>query len=72
MDVAGRRYAGGDLIERWVTNDDWWRDLEVVAPGAPVSIQHFALHASSDHAATRVELARDDATMTWRFIGVLD
>jgi hypothetical protein len=67
----GRRYAGGALIERWVTTGEWWRDLEVLAPGAPASVQHFVLHASSEHDTGQVELAHDDATMTWRLIGIL-
>ncbi|HZB33042.1 MAG TPA: DUF6504 family protein [Streptosporangiaceae bacterium] len=67
----GRRYSGGDLIERWVTDEDWWRDLEVLAPDAPASVHHFVLHAASEHAAGQVELAHDDATMTWRLIGVI-
>lgn len=67
----GSRYAGGELIEQWVTTSEWWRDLEVLAPGAPVSIQHFVLHASSEHGVARVQLACDDATATWRLIGLL-
>ena len=54
-----------------MTTGDWWRDLEVLAPDAPESIQHFVLHASSEHDAGQVELAFDDATMTWRLIGIL-
>lgn len=68
----GRRYAGGDLTDQWITIREWWRDLEVLAYDAPASIQHFILHASSAYGNGQVELARDDATMTWRLIGVLD
>src|SRR3954471_23346777 len=65
----GRRYTGGELIERWVTTGEWWRDLEALAPDAPASIRHFVLHAVSEHDdAGPVELAHDDATMTWRLI----
>jgi hypothetical protein len=67
----GSRYAGGELVEQWVTTSEWWRDLEVLAPDAPVSIQHFVLHASSERGAARVQLARDDATTTWRLIGIV-
>jgi hypothetical protein len=66
----GHRYTGGELIERWVTTEEWWRDLEVLAPGAPASVQHFVLHASNEHDAAH-EIAHDDATMTWRLIGIL-
>jgi hypothetical protein len=68
----GRRYAGGELVERWVTTREWWQDVEVLAQGAPASIQHFVLHASSEQGAGTVELARDDATLIWRLIGVFD
>ncbi|HEU5156076.1 MAG TPA: DUF6504 family protein [Streptosporangiaceae bacterium] len=68
----GRRYAGGDVVEQWVTSEEWWRDLEALAPGAPASVRHFVLHATSEQGTGRVELARDDATMIWRLIGVLD
>jgi hypothetical protein len=67
----GRRYATDELADRWVTTSEWWRDLEALAPDAPASIQHFVLHASSERGVARVQLARDDATMTWRLIGVL-
>jgi hypothetical protein len=67
----GSRYAGGELIARWVTTFEWWRDLEAPAPGAPVSIQHFVLHAASECGAARVQLAHDDATMVWRLIGMV-
>jgi len=59
------------LIERWVTTSEWWRDLEALAPDATASIRHFVLHASGERGVARVQLARDDATMTWRLIGVL-
>jgi uncharacterized protein DUF6504 len=67
----GSRYTGGEVIERWVTTAAWWRGLESLAPDAPSSIQHFVLHASSAHGVEQLQLAHDDATMTWRLIGVL-
>jgi hypothetical protein len=68
----GRRYAGAQPIDNWITTREWWRELEVLAPDAPASIQHYVLYASSDHGDGQVELARDDATMAWRLIGVMD
>jgi hypothetical protein len=68
----GTRYAGGEMIEHWVSTREWWRDLEVLAMDGPGSIRHFILHATSDRGDGPVELARDDATMIWRLIGVLD
>jgi hypothetical protein len=59
----GCRYAAGEVLERWVTTWAWWRDLEVLAPDASASIEHFVLHAAGEGGAAHVELARDDATM---------
>ncbi|HEX6468377.1 MAG TPA: DUF6504 family protein [Streptosporangiaceae bacterium] len=67
----GSRYAAGEVVERWVTTWAWWRDLEVLAPDAPMSIEHFVLHAVGGGRAGQVQLARDDATMAWRLIGIV-
>jgi hypothetical protein len=67
----GRRYAGGALIKRWVTTGGVVARPRSPGARAPASIQHFVLHASSEHDTGQMELAHDDATMTWRLIGIL-
>jgi hypothetical protein len=66
-----RRHAASELIDKCATTGEWWRNLELLAPGAPTSVQHFVLHASSEgHDVGQVVLAHD-FTMAWRLIGIL-
>ncbi|KAB2350337.1 DUF6504 family protein [Actinomadura rudentiformis] len=67
-----RVYRAGPVLDYWVTTRDWWREEVSLADGGSQPIRHWLVEASSAAGSGQAELALDEASMTWRLIGLVD